>query len=318
MLLVLTNSKDATSDYLCKRLVDAGIRHLRLDTDLCAESLRLKVANGRTEILTETEAISPADVRNVWFRRPCPIQLPKHRDIPSAEHARIEWSEALEGFLAQIPEAAWMNHPARNAMASHKIEQLSRAARMRLFIPQTIVTQREDEARSFFLQCGGRIIVKPLGFGYIERSNGDQDSLIYTSRVSDVDIEHRLEAIRASPTLLQEEVRKLQDIRLTIVDQDVHAVGLIAKDAKGKQRLDIRRDNMREVEYTLVDTPEDIKKSLLKLHAAYELRFSAIDMAIDEQGRWIFFEINPNGQWAWTDLLGITDIGESFIRSFSC
>jgi hypothetical protein len=39
-------------------------------------------------------------------------------------------------------------------------------------------------------------------------------------------------------------------------------------------------------------------------------------VAVDREGKWIFFEINPNGQWAWLDLMGGLDIGALFLRSF--
>jgi hypothetical protein len=32
-------------------------------------------------------------------------------------------------------------------------------------------------------------------------------------------------------------------------------------------------------------------------------------------GEWQFLEINPNGQWAWMDLLGGTEIYELFIKA---
>ena len=39
-------------------------------------------------------------------------------------------------------------------------------------------------------------------------------------------------------------------------------------------------------------------------------------MAIGTDGNWYFFEINPNGQWAWLDSDGGTNIAGSFIRAF--
>src|SRR6267143_507613 len=313
MLLILTNSSDATADYVCRRLAGEGIDYFRLDTDLCAGVLRLRLAEGRVTLLTEEAPLEPERIRDVWLRRPKPIQVPFNGDTGGSAHTRAEWSEALEGFLAEVPEQIWMNHPARNAIASHKIEQLTRARRMGLLTPETLVTQSENEAREFFYQCHGQVIVKPLAFGYIERSDANQDTILYTNRISESNLPD-LAAVTRSPTLLQREIQKEQDIRVTIVDRDVHAVGLIAKHSDARQRVDIRRNNMSGVEYCSLEVPKDIRESLLSFHASYGLRFSAIDLAIDKHNNWIFFEINPNGQWAWTDLLGITDIAKSFIK----
>lgn len=315
MLLILTNSSDATADYVCRRLAGEGIDYFRLDTDHCAGLLRFRLAGGRVALLTEKTSLEPEGIRDVWLRRPKPIYIPLNIDIEGSDHTRAEWSEALEGFLAEVPEQIWMNHPARNAIASHKIEQLSRARRMGLLTPETLVTQSEDEAREFFYQCNGQVIVKPLAFGYIERSDPNQDTILYTNRISESDLAD-LAAVSRSPTLLQREIQKKQDVRVTIVDRDVHAVGLVAKHSDAKQHVDIRRNNMSGVEYCHLEVPENIRESLLSFHASYGLRFSAIDLAIDKHNNWIFFEINPNGQWAWTDMLGITDIAKSFIKSF--
>jgi hypothetical protein len=60
-----------------------------------------------------------------------------------------------------------------------------------------------------------------------------------------------------------------------------------------------------------------VERRLLTLAADYGLRFAAIDMAVALTGEWVFFEVNPNGQWAWLDLVGASDIASSFVRAFS-
>ena len=75
------------------------------------------------------------------------------------------------------------------------------------------------------------------------------------------------------------------------MDNDIHAVSLSGKENGEKQRLDIRRDNMRDVQYELTEMPDDVRRSAIRYHKSYGLRFSAIDMAIDQDGNWILFEI---------------------------
>jgi hypothetical protein len=74
---------------------------------------------------------------------------------------------------------------------------------------------------------------------------------------------------------------------------------------------------MSDVTYRTTVLPMSLSKRILALMASYKLRFAAIDMAVDQKGRWHFFEINPNGQWAWLDLCGATDIGTSLLDAFS-
>ena len=174
-------------------------------------------------------------------------------------------------------------------MASHKIEQLARAHRMGLMAPETIVTQSPEEARQFFYEHGQEIIVKPLASGYIERADGS-DTVLYTHAILTSDLT-KLSSISKCPTLLQRRIRKQRDIRVTVMDNDIHAVSLSGKENGEKQRLDIRRDNMRDVHYELTEMPDDVRRSVIRYHKSYGLRFSAIDMAIDQDGNWILFEI---------------------------
>ena len=106
-------------------------------------------------------------------------------------------------------------------------------------------------------------------------------------------------------------------MRITVVDFHLCAAELLVTDGDGKQRCDVRRNNMDDVRYQRLPLPEDIEGKLRRLTEHYCLRFAAIDMVIDTMGRWFFLEINPNGQWAWLDLVGGMDLANHFIESFA-
>ena len=74
---------------------------------------------------------------------------------------------------------------------------------------------------------------------------------------------------------------------------------------------------MLDVTYSKIELPSQVREDLLNLLRHYRLRFAAIDMAVSTLGEWFFFEINPNGQWAWLDSCANTRIADSFVRVFS-
>jgi hypothetical protein len=111
-------------------------------------------------------------------------------------------------------------------------------------------------------------------------------------------------------------IEKTCDVRITVIGQDVHAVELTAKELDGSQRCDIRRNNMDDVTYRTISLPLDVMASIKCLMGQYHLRYAAIDMAIGTDGKWYFFEVNSNGQWAWLDLAGITRMAYSFVKEF--
>jgi glutathione synthase/RimK-type ligase-like ATP-grasp enzyme len=209
-----------------------------------------------------------------------------------------------------------MNHPSINAAASRKLQQLSTAAQLGIKIPDTLVTQEPKELKAFYAKHGGRLIAKPLSTGYVERGKDDADSLIYTNRLTSLDMA-KLDDLSVCPTLFQECVEKDFDVRITVVDSELTAVRLIAKEADGTQRCDIRRNNMIDVNYSEIDLPGHVTASVWTLMRKYQLRFAAIDMVVSLAGEWLFLEINPNGQWAWIDQVARTSISASFVKAFS-
>lgn len=235
---------------------------------------------------------------------------------PEGLYILSEWTEIFEGFFSHIPKDRWMNHPARNAAASHKISQLTTASDLGFRVPETLVTQSAEMARNFFYKNKGEVIVKPMARGYVERPENQNDSIIYTNRVLESHLD-RLDDLSACPALFQHFVPKEFDVRITVVDSEIHAVSLKAKDTNGVQRCDIRRDNMSDVLYETMTLPDRVEQAVRHLMRLYELRFSAIDMAVTNDGEWYFLEINPNGQWAWLDLCAGQRIIESFAKAFS-
>lgn len=314
MLLVITNSQDATADFLCSRLDESNIAYYRIDSDHITQGGQIEFRDFQPILIHNGQRLNPTEFHSVWLRRPKPIIIENEElEDPERLHVQGEWSEAIEGFLAHIPFSKWINHPTANVVASHKIEQLSRAKSHGLVVPDSLVTQNTQELRNFWQKCDGQLIVKPLCSGYIERQSSELDSLIYTNSFPPDLLASP--TIQKTPTLFQRRIDKSIDVRVTIVDTYVHAVSLSAAD-QGSQRLDIRRNNMSDVTYAKISLPTPIASSLSRLITSYSLRFAAVDFVVDKNGEWNFLEINPNGQWAWLDLAGCTDIAASFLKIF--
>lgn len=312
--VVLTNSEDVTSDYLCDRLSMAGLPIWRIDTDAIREvefDIRQQEA-----VYTDGNGaeLKAHDVAALILRRPKPIAPLVKGDKYQKQHVAAEWAEAFEGFLAHVPVFRWINHPSHNFNASHKIEQLKRAQAVGLDVPAWIATTSARKASDFMQSYGPAIIAKPLASGFIEREEPSNDTVIYTSEIGE---EHRdvLTRISSCPVLFQEKVAKSVDIRLVVVAEEMIGVAMKGFDSEGRQRLDIRRDAMRDVEYSIVDVPAVVCAAINRIMKEYGLVFGAFDFAIREDGEWVFFELNPNGQWAWLDLEANTAIHAMFAKA---
>jgi glutathione synthase/RimK-type ligase-like ATP-grasp enzyme len=297
-------------------LEKSKIPYLRLDTDKLLTRIAISYGCGKPAIKIDGQWYKADDISNIWYRRPEKLKDDRFDDSAESRYALAEWAEFIECFFAHVPKIKWMNHPSCNALASRKLEQLTTATTLGFTIPDALATQQPDALRDFFRKHNGKVVVKPLSTAYIERTGEEKDSLIYTNLVSEHHL-NNLDDLSLCPTFFQQFIQKQSDVRITVVDSDIHAVTLKATDKPGEQRCDIRRNNMSDVVYEIISLPEDIKVGIQNLMAHYSLRFAAIDMAVSTAGDWYFFEVNPNGQWAWLDMSAGMNISASLIKAFA-
>lgn len=67
MLVILTNSEDATADYLCGRLRRENLPFARLDTDVLTDSLEIEYSEFRTIMHLAKGSLAPEDVSDIWL-----------------------------------------------------------------------------------------------------------------------------------------------------------------------------------------------------------------------------------------------------------
>lgn len=315
MILIISNTSDETSNYFQNNTKLTNIVRYNTDTNHPSK-INIKSSKESTYIKIDNLKFEPQDITGVWYRRPKTIQLNDHTMSEKEElHCIREWHASIEGFLSLIEHYKWINHPTYNTQASHKLEQLKRAKSLNIQIPNYLISTDIQEILSFYESSKGDCIIKPLSDGLLESKKSEKIELIYTNRLKKEDFED-IKNIYPTPTLIQEEIKKSYDIRITWVDNNYEAVSMRST-KNSPQITDIRRNNMKGVNYQKIQLPDKIYSQLKTIINSYNLRFAAIDMAVDLNGDWWFFEINPNGQWAWTDLINITDIKNLLARSLS-
>ena len=50
------------------------------------------------------------------------------------------------------------------------------------------------------------------------------------------------------------------------------------------------------------DLPADIGAALLEVVRGFGLRFCSADLVLTPDGRYVFLDLNPNGQWLWLEI----------------
>ena len=103
-----------------------------------------------------------------------------------------------------------------------------------------------------------------------------------------------LEQVRHAPVIFQEYVEALVDLRVTVVGREIFPAAIHSQETA--YPIDFRIDISRaRIESTTL--PEQVSNRLLALMDRLGLSYGAIDMRLTPDGRHVFLEINPAGQW---------------------
>lgn len=313
-ILVVTNSDDPTADYVQNRMEEMGVAFVRFNTDQAL----LEMAHSfeeKPELMINGSAVSLDEVTGVWYRRPKTPSAPPILESPQAKtYAEEEAYYYLKCLWMYLMNKTWVSHPWAISWANVKLHQLSRAKMVGLVTPRSIATNVPAKARKFIEELSGKVVVKPFKHNVL--TYDDETAVVFTSRVTHEDYS-KLDSVRNAITFLQEEIEKDSDVRVTIIGQKVFAAE-ISSEGDTETKLDWRRTSPNPGTWRIHNLPRTVAEKCISLTSMYGLNFSAIDLAKTPSGEYVFFELNPNGQWAWLEIeLGLP-MTESLIRLLTC
>ena len=256
--------------------------------------------HGDITISDGERSISGKEVKSVWYRRNVAPNLPEDMDPGTRDFCERETRAFLEGTLLALPTVRWLSSPQAIWRAEHKPFQLAVAAQLGFTLPHTIVTN--DQKATLDFAQGRRLVGKAVHSGYIAGSDGNQ--AIFTSAISAGDLED-LSGLMFAPVTFQEKVEKLSDIRVTVVGAEVFAAEILSQ-GRESSKVDWRATDDPNLEHRMHELPPAVAHRCRRLVSHLGLSFGAIDFALNADGSYVFFEINPNGEWLWLeDLLDI-------------
>lgn len=294
MILIVTNKRDVTTDFVVLEMRRRGVLFARLNTeDLPQYEVVMAEGDPANLIFSGPGGrFSLSDVTCAYYRRPGSFEA--EGTEPITAYVVAEWSAILRSLWNAL-EDRWLNSPFSILRAEDKPRQLAVARRIGLRIPGTLVTNAFDAAKSFFTD--GPMIAKPLRHALID--DGEAGSVVFTSRVAAFEASDA-EAVRRAPMILQREVAKLSDVRVLVIDNRVFATRILSQ-AHDETEVDWRKGVRLDLEHQSFDLPPDIFSACIAVTRDLGLRFAAIDLIEDGEGVFWFLEANPNGQWAWIE-----------------
>lgn len=257
-------------------------------------------------------AVGLDEIRSVWYRRPAEPEPSKEVEDPDDRWFAAEESEEALFGLWRVLDCTWVSHPDALNAASYKPAQLLAASGVGLEVPRTLISNEPEEAAAFVDDLGGPAVIKPLRFGVVKETE-DYEDVVFTSPLREADLATGMEAVALCPCLLQEYVRKDVEVRATVIGREVFAAEIHSQVTPGAEH-DWRRASADEVPHMPHKLPAGVADRCLKLVERLGLNFGAIDLIRTPEGRYVFLEINPNGQWLWIELLTGLPITDSLVR----
>jgi len=316
-IVIITNEIDAHADTILTYLQEQGRDVFRLHPHELALHMEssLEIDSAKHSVRLHNRAnnrwVDVRDIAAVWYRRPLPFQLPEHLTHDESVFARKELSEYLRGLWMSM-NCYWIDRPHLLRQADYKIEQLTRAKQFGFDIPRTIITNEPQKVRDFYHTCSGSMIYKVLSTPSLmsdeslmdksrydtEDEQASDDLIVKTTIIGEPELE-LLDTIRLTPSLFQEYVPKRYELRVTVIGDEVFAAEIHSQE-RAETMIDWR-DYSVPIPYCKAVLPPELMDRCLKFVKSYGLNYSAMDMIYTPDGKYVFVENNPSGQFLFVE-----------------
>ena len=300
MILILSSEDDLHVQRVVSHLPLGTYQVLNLRTMGVVSFLEFDPVNGSSTIsfLNNSQAFSLSDITSIWYRRPRYKRGSEGGEEWKRVFAENEERCVFDGMWRYLGDTVrWLNNPFANRMAENKLWQLYIAKEIGFELPQTLVTNNPDSLRRFANE-NGDIVYKPVAKSHIERPN-DAPLIFLTKPIKKFELDKLVSRVSVTPCLFQKYIEKQFEIRVTILGDQVFAAAQYSQENM-ETRHDWRRDPTK-VRHEKVELPTEIQQRCIALVRKMGLTFGAIDIIFTPDERFIFLEINPNGQWLWIE-----------------
>ncbi len=308
-ILLITEQFDPNVDNLIQELLHRGIPYLRWNLDHYPQDSSLTYRATATgfegAIETDGRVVSFDDIGSVWYRTYRASGFPAGLNSDQREFAEQEAEMALEA-LPLVTNWHWINDPRHHRQATRKPAQLFTAGRLGFAIPQTVISNDPGKIRTFCDRGGPEIIYKALS----QSTNLEPGKAIFTGAVT-LQALSSLDLIRHTPGIFQELIPKAYEVRVTVVADRIFAVKIFSQE-KEQTRIDWRVAPY-ELKWEPTDLPQDIRYLVAAFMAEFNLVYSCLDFIVTPEGKYVFLESNPGGQYLWIEYLTGLPITEAIV-----
>jgi ATP-GRASP peptide maturase of grasp-with-spasm system len=233
----------------------------------------------------------------IWYRRGNWVinTTIKQTSDEIRDYLGKEW-QVIKNILYNLGENKICLGSLKKEFEKNLIQDLINANTAGLDIPELLVTTDKKDLYEFFKKHK-KIISKPLdGYPALNSNN-----LILSSTGAFIVQEQHFLRLNNNffPTLFQEYILKSYEIRIFFMKKKIYSMAIFSQ-LDEKTKIDYRNYNPkkpnRNVPYKL---PLEIEEKIIQFMHISGLDTGSIDMIKSTDGRYVFLEVNPCGQFDW-------------------
>lgn len=303
-VLIITHSKDNESiPMVIDAIEKQGGKAFRFNTDQFPTEIQLDIyySNGKERLMiaTEQEQLDLREVSAVWYRRlRIGGRIPNTMDAQLRQASIQESRATVQGMIASL-KAFHLDPVPHLRRAENKQLQLQVARELGIDTPRTLMTNNPQAVREFAHECEGNLITKMhSSFAIYEEG---VEKVVFTNPLTAEDLEN-LDGLRFCPMTFQEHIPKALELRTIVVGKQLFTASIDSQSSE-KARHDWRRQGLALIDdWKPYNLPQKLEEKLLQLMSNFGLNYGAIDLILTPDGRHIFLEVNPVGEFFWLEL----------------
>ena len=270
------------------------------DKCLQGEYLVFEVVDDRVtySVVIDEKVYNIDDFSAIWYMKPhLPFELLQFEPVEYRQFIHQQFRAMRIALWSIFCSKKWIDDPWVIQIAEDKLYQLKLATRVGFVVPDTLVTSDPKRVKSFCEEHRCNVVVKLLAVNPII------NHVLYTNKVT-AEYLSQIESVKLSPSIFQACIPKEYELRITVVGDKIFPAKIYSQDDE-ETSLDWRRKpklNDFEVKMEQTDLPVEIEVRIRCFMKKIGLRFGCIDIIVTKDGKYIFLEINPSGQWYFVQL----------------
>lgn len=301
-ILICTNESEPTTDVVCDWLNYLQKPFIRISYEVKIAITNIIITNNNIDIefVINEQKYLLSEIKSYWYRRSKlgfeSIEfINEISDFEKGLNLVLpnEFEQIKKYFKIRLNEKAVLNKEEDNFIV--KLDVLYKAKEIGLKIPDTIVTKQKSDLDYF---KDAEMITKAIGDIIFETK--DKGYGMMTNKIEKEEIESDI----FFPTLFQSLVDKKLDIRSFFFNGTFYTTSIFSQNSD-QTKVDFRNYN-REIPNRIVPykLPDEIEAKLILLMDKLDLKSGSIDLAYTHSGEYVFFEVNPVGQFEQVSMPG--------------